>query len=259
MTQQLLNDNTPSHALRSRQLSRRIDQAAGVLSTASLSAAERRWLEDMVQSDRRELRQRLRNRRERRRAELEQRRRANSLDIVIGQRFDYAPREDVAAAEADDEIIERQLVAPPTAQIDRRYSFDEFRRRPDLRRLMPAVEVDSIRFGFNESFVREEEIDELERLGAVIERVLAANPEEVFLIEGHTDAVGLDSYNLALSEKRAEAVRNALVDYFVIQPENLATIGYGEQFLKIPTPEEEQENRRVTVRRITPLLAGRVQ
>ena len=42
-----------------------------------------------------------------------------------------------------------------------------------------------------------------------------------------------------------------------IPAENLTTQGYGEQFLKIQTPAPERQNRRVTVRRITPLLAGR--
>ena len=229
----LLNDRRASHSLRTRQLSRRIDRARGVLDTASLNGRERTWIKDIVVSDRRELRQRLRHRRLRREAELDRRRRNNDLNIVIAPQIEFAPRSDIAAAEADESLIERQLLAPPTQRIDRRYSFEEFRRRPELRRLMPAIEVDSIRFGFNESFVREEEIDELERLAAVIERVIAANPEEVFLIEGHTDAVGSEGYNLALSEKRADAVRKALVEYFVIAPDNVATIGYGEQFLKI--------------------------
>jgi outer membrane protein OmpA-like peptidoglycan-associated protein len=35
------------------------------------------------------------------------------------------------------------------------------------------------------------------------------------------------------------------------------TQGYGKQFLKIPTQEPERENRRVTIRRITPLIAER--
>ena len=121
---------------------------------------------------------------------------------------------------------------------------------------MPAIEVDTIRFGFNEAFVREEEIPQLERIGEIIERIVASNPDEVFLIEGHTDAVGSDGYNLGLSEKRADAVRDAMLRYFNISAQNIETIGYGEQFLKIQTLEEEQENRRVTIRRITPLLTG---
>lgn len=253
----LLSDRRPSSALQAKQLSRRVRQTQQLLNGGGLSNYDRSVLTDMLRSDRRELRQRLRARRDRRRLELDRKRRNNDINIVIAPQIEFAPRNDVAAAEADDEAIERQLIAPPTRQVDRRYSLDEFRRRPDLRNYMPAVEVDSIRFGTNEHFVREEEIDELERIGEIIERVVTANPGEVFMIEGHTDAVGSDGYNLALSTKRAEAVKEALLEFFVIKRENLATIGYGERFLKIPTREAEQENRRVSVRRITPLLSSR--
>ena len=41
---------------------------------------------------------------------------------------------------------------------------------------------------------------------------------------------------------------------FSVPAENLTTQGYGEQYLKINTQEPARENRRVTVRRITPLL-----
>ena len=69
-----------------------------------------------------------------------------------------------------------------------------------------------------------------------------------------TDAVGSDLANLALSDRRAESVAQILSFYFAIPPENLITQGYGEQFLKILTAGAERENRRVTLRRITPLL-----
>ena len=41
---------------------------------------------------------------------------------------------------------------------------------------------------------------------------------------------------------------------FAIPPENLVTQGYGERYLKIRTEERERENRRVAIRRITPLV-----
>ena len=119
---------------------------------------------------------------------------------------------------------------------------------------MPGIEVDTVRFGFGEGFLREEEVLKLERLGAVIERIVASNPGEVFLIEGHTDAIGSTEANQTLSEERANAVRNALLQYFAIGDRNLAVVGYGESYLKIPTQAPEPENRRVTLRRITPLL-----
>ena len=49
-----------------------------------------------------------------------------------------------------------------------------------------------------------------------------------------------------------------LTEQFNVPPENLTTQGYGEQFLKVPTDGPERRNRRVTVRRITPLLNGPV-
>jgi hypothetical protein len=54
-------------------------------------------------------------------------------------------------------------------------------------------------------------------------RAIAANPSEVFLIEGHTDAVGSDVDNLSLSDRRAEAVALVLSQQFGVPPENLTT------------------------------------
>ncbi|MEE4237441.1 MAG: OmpA family protein [Anderseniella sp.] len=252
---QLLNDQRPAARLNDVQLQARITSARDLLASNTLRPAQQARIQDMLNEARREKRQRLIAERQRRRDDLARQRPQNQIIIKIPRGvFEY--RDDIAAAEADDELLERQLIAPPTRRIDRRYSRSELQRARGWRDSMPAIEVDTIRFGFNESFVREEEIPQLERIGEIIERIVASNPDEVFLIEGHTDAVGSDSYNLSLSEKRADAVRNAMLQYFNIAPENIETIGYGEDFLKIETEEAEQENRRVTIRRITPLLTG---
>jgi outer membrane protein OmpA-like peptidoglycan-associated protein len=76
----------------------------------------------------------------------------------------------------------------------------------------------------------------------------------VFLVEGHTDAVGADIDNLSLSDRRAEEVAYLLSEYYDVPAENLTTKGYGERNLKVPTSGPARENRRVTMRRITPLL-----
>ena len=253
LTSRLAQDRRPSQALNVRQLNRRIDAARMVLDDRNLRGPERFRIEDGLRSDRRELRMRLiAGRRDR----YDEYRREGGLNIVIMQGAPPRPRANIAAAEVDDEMIEEQLIAPPTREIDRRYTVDEIRERPALRQTMPGVEIDTIHFGFNEAFVREEEIENLERIGRIIEKIVIANPGEVFMIEGHTDAVGSDTYNIDLSQQRANSVKQSLSEFFNMAPQNLETIGYGEQFLKIPTEEEEPENRRVTVRRITPLLAG---
>ena len=80
----------------------------------------------------------------------------------------------------------------------------------------------------------------------------------MFLIEGHTDAVGTDEDNLSLSDRRAETVAIALTEQFNVPPENLITQGYGEEYLKVQTETAEPANRRVAVRRITPLMAQEI-
>jgi outer membrane protein OmpA-like peptidoglycan-associated protein len=78
-------------------------------------------------------------------------------------------------------------------------------------------------------------------------------------VEGHTDAVGPDEDNLTLSDRRAETIATILSERYQIPAENLTTQGYGEQYLKVATEAPERENRRVTLRRITPLLQGQNQ
>ncbi|MFL5115868.1 MAG: OmpA family protein, partial [Microvirga sp.] len=65
--------------------------------------------------------------------------------------------------------------------------------------------------------------------------------------------------NLTLSDRRAETIATILTERFQIPAENLTTQGYGEQYLKVATEAAERENRRVTLRRITPLLQGQNQ
>jgi outer membrane protein OmpA-like peptidoglycan-associated protein len=78
----------------------------------------------------------------------------------------------------------------------------------------------------------------------------------VFLVEGHTDAVGPAPYNLLLSDRRAESVALALTEYFGVPPANMIVQGYGESDLRVQTQDRSQANRRAAVRSITPLLTG---
>lgn len=252
---ELLADRRPSATLSDRELDRRIERTDSLLEQGRMRPAVRAGLERMLENDRAEKRERLLAAREERRRKLRREaRRPDGFSIELGTsgiQFGV----DIVAAEEDHDTIERQLLAPPRRDIERRYTLRDFREQPDLRDLMPGIELDTIRFGTDEAFIRAEEISNLDAIGEIIEEVVYNRPDEIFLIEGHTDAVGSDAYNLRLSEERALAVKEALLDYFNIPEENLITIGYGERYLRIPTPYAEQENRRVSVRRITPLLA----
>jgi outer membrane protein OmpA-like peptidoglycan-associated protein len=147
------------------------------------------------------------------------------------------------------------LDQPPVEQVERTYSIDEVRRSARIRDKVRRIDLDIINFEFGSAAIPESEIEKLEGVAEAMQRLLKENPGETFFIEGHTDAVGSEVANLALSDERAEAVATALTNVFEVPPENMETQGYGEQYLKVETEEPERENRRVAVRRITPLVA----
>ncbi len=72
-----------------------------------------------------------------------------------------------------------------------------------------------------------------------------------FMIAGHTDAKGSAEYNLSLSERRAEAVRQYMITQYGIRPERLSAKGYGKSRLLDPTRPEDGVNRRVQVLNMT--------
>jgi outer membrane protein OmpA-like peptidoglycan-associated protein len=147
------------------------------------------------------------------------------------------------------------LSEPPVERVERLYSVDEVKRSARIRDKTRRIDLDTITFEFGKATIAQSEVPRLEGIAKAIQRMLEANPAETFLIEGHTDAVGTDEANLGLSDQRAEAVAAALTDVFSIPAENLSTQGYGEQYLKVQTESEERQNRRVAIRRITPLVA----
>ncbi len=156
--------------------------------------------------------------------------------------------------EASDEDLYEALSAPPVGRLERGYSLEEIRYSAPLRNYMRRIDLDTINFEFGSFEVAQDQYPKLERLARAVRRMLDRNEAEMFLVEGHTDAVGSDEDNLTLSDRRAEAVADILVYEFGVPVENLVTQGYGEQHLKVETEAPERQNRRVAFRRITPLL-----
>ncbi|QRM55701.1 OmpA family protein [Sinorhizobium sp. BG8] len=146
------------------------------------------------------------------------------------------------------------LDAPPVEPVERVYSLDEVKYSARIRDKVRRIDLDTITFATGSAEISMSQASSLRRVADAINEILEKDPSETFLVEGHTDAVGSDESNLVLSDERAEAVANVLTDVYGIQPENLATQGYGERFLKVETDGPEQLNRRVTIRRVTPLV-----
>ena len=157
---------------------------------------------------------------------------------------------------ARDVDLDEVLLAPPIERLDRAYSLEEIRYNQELREYTRRIDLD-INFEFGAFEVTPDQYPKLERLAQSMLRALERDPDLVFLIEGHTDAVGADEDNLSLSDRRASSVATILSDQFGVPPENLVTQGYGEQYLKVDTQGPERLNRRVAVRNIKGLMAER--
>ena len=139
-------------------------------------------------------------------------------------------------------------------RVDRRFSLAQVRTIPQVRALAPAIEVESVTFESGSAAIQPDQAPALTEVAREMVDAIRADPREVFLIEGHTDAVGDAAYNLALSDRRAESLALALNEYFQVPVENMVVQGYGERFLKVQTQGDERANRRAVARRITGLL-----
>jgi len=156
---------------------------------------------------------------------------------------------------SSDQIL-RQLDAAPRNRVrpDQRVTVREFKRRPELRRMAPSIDIQSINFGFGSDEIAPSQYGKIENIARALKQMQRRRGNTVVLIEGHTDAVGSRDSNLALSERRAASLKRVLVRQFGIPSRMLETVGYGEDYLLVQTQREEWRNRRVTLRRVDDFL-----
>jgi OOP family OmpA-OmpF porin len=102
-----------------------------------------------------------------------------------------------------------------------------------------------INFATNSSAITPAFIGEVEKAAECVRDF----PGNHVLIEGHTDSQGAAAYNQMLSEKRAESVKQSLIEQFNIPAEKLSSIGYGEEMpvADNATADGRALNRRVEV------------
>lgn len=113
---------------------------------------------------------------------------------------------------------------------------------PDKRIESESVRLD-IKFDNDSDKLKESSFVTLEKFG----RFLNQQSDVIVSIEGHTSKVGDAKYNEALSLRRANAVKNALVEKFSVPEERINTQGYGEEqlIMQADTEEAHKMNRRV--------------
>ena len=116
-------------------------------------------------------------------------------------------------------------------------------RRTALGLVMNLGE-DAIQFEFDKAELRPRHRELLSRIAGVL---LTAKGYSIY-VYGHTDDVGSEGYNLALSERRARTVQDYLIDAGV-SPDIISTRGYGKSSPRVAgtTDEARAKNRRVEV------------
>ncbi len=173
--------------------------------------------------------------------------------VIVSQLPQTRPAQFVPLTETADADALRQALEAQQGY-DRSFSLAQIRSIRAVRDLAPAIDLENVTFASGSASIGPDQARALLALGTYMSEAIERNPREIFLVEGHTDAVGSAAFNLALSDRRAESVALALSEYFGVAPQNLVIQGYGEEYLRIPTLEDERQNRRVAVRRITDLL-----
>ncbi len=108
-----------------------------------------------------------------------------------------------------------------------------------------AITFNTIQFTFGSAQITPESSETLRNLGNALNRELA--DQKTFLIEGHTDAAGSPQVNTPLSRRRAQAVKDYLVEEVGVSPSRLQTVGKGSSDPANPADPYAAENRRVVV------------
>jgi len=104
------------------------------------------------------------------------------------------------------------------------------------------VELD-VKFDFDKAQVKEESYGDIKSLADFMNQY----PQTSTTVEGHTDSVGTDAYNQGLSEKRAKAVREVLVNQYGVEGQRVNSAGYGETR---PVADNATESGRAINRRV---------
>ncbi len=159
---------------------------------------------------------------------------------LIGEIYFSSETKDVAATEA---AKEKMVAATPVLSAPR-------------GKALPAAVLDddfsrpgciNISIGFDANSMQVDGIPQ----GSVqtIMEYLVKHPRETLVITGHTDSVGSESFNLELSRRRAQSVKQYLVEQYAIDENRLIVRGAGESqpIADNNTPEGQAQNRRVTI------------
>lgn len=127
------------------------------------------------------------------------------------------PQPEVERRDEDEERARREAE-------ERRRLEEEARRKEAERRRVESILAERVHFDFDRSEIRADAEEVLQRKVSVLREY----PGVSLRIEGHADERGSNEYNLALGQRRAEAVRRYLISYG-LEARRFTTISYGEE------------------------------
>ncbi|MEM9533285.1 MAG: OmpA family protein [Pseudomonadota bacterium] len=144
------------------------------------------------------------------------------------------------AREAD--LARQEAEVASAAAESLRRQLNNLQARETTRGLM--FTLGDVLFENAESTLKPASLANLDRLVGFIDQY----PQRMVSIEGHTDSVGSETFNLQLSQERADAVRNALIDKG-LSPRRMQAVGLGEAFPVADNANEpgRRQNRRVEI------------
>ena len=135
-----------------------------------------------------------------------------------------------------------QCAAPVAGRRMRGISVSPTVVSPAVARQPASFDI-TLNFPFNSAELTADSRERLDRVAKAL-----TDPTTIkydIIISGHTDALGGNRYNQALSERRAQAVRRFLIAERSINPKRLVAKGYGRSQLLLPDDPYNERNRRV--------------
>ena len=113
------------------------------------------------------------------------------------------------------------------------------------------VELD-VKFDFDKAQVKPESYGDIKNLADFMKQY----PQTTTVVEGHTDSKGSDAYNQKLSERRASAVRDVLVNQYGVEASRVNAAGYGESR---PVADNATDAGRAVNRRVEAEVEAQIQ
>jgi outer membrane protein OmpA-like peptidoglycan-associated protein len=175
----------------------------------------------------------------------------SEADVKTAMERHFAQGEPAAMPGSEQSVKTGNKDADPTSSKDAMVSYftTDVPEDVTVAARRPQVDLD-IKFDFDSSELSQDGIEQLDTAGQALSDPRLSNRR--FMLGGHTDDRGDETYNRTLSKRRADSARKYLIEQHDISPDRLETAGFGSDHPKEDdkTKEARKRNRRVVLEMI---------